>query len=102
MIWMLMFVGAAVASILGIIYMTNSIAKFKVIKNKLVAFLILVALFLIFTFTLEWINALTITIYTTSFFLIFGLLGRIVRRFSKKNLKCIGKDFALFCHLFCF
>ena len=82
-----MFVGAAVASILGIIYMTNSIAKFKVIKNKLVAFLILVALFLIFTFTLEWINALTITIYTTGFFLIFGLLGRIVRRFSKKEFK---------------
>ena len=87
MIWMLMFVGAAVASILGIIYMTNSIAKFKVIKNKLVAFLILVVLFLIFTFTLEWINALTITIYTTGFFLIFGLLGRIVRRFSKREFK---------------
>ena len=87
MIWMLMFVGAAVASILGIIYMTNSIAKFKVIKNILVAFLILVVLFLIFTFTLEWINALTITIYTTGFFLIFGLLGRIVRRFSKREFK---------------
>ncbi|MBP5594770.1 MAG: metallophosphoesterase [Pseudobutyrivibrio sp.] len=87
MIWILMFVGAALASVFGIIYMTNSIAKFKMIKNRLVAFLIIVALFVIFIFTLEWINALTITIYTTAFFLIFGLLGRIVNHFSKREFK---------------
>ncbi|MBQ7470438.1 MAG: metallophosphoesterase [Pseudobutyrivibrio sp.] len=87
MIWLLMLIGMAVATILGIIYMTNSIAKFKVIKNRLVAFLIIVALFLIFAFTLELINALFITIYTTGFLLIFGLLGRIVKHFSKRECK---------------
>ncbi|SFN45628.1 hypothetical protein SAMN04487831_101238 [Pseudobutyrivibrio sp. UC1225] len=79
MIWLIMFVGAALGAILGSIYMINSIAKFSFIKNKLVAFIIIAALFLLFFFTLGWINALTISIYTTLFFLIFGILVKILK-----------------------
>ena len=40
---------------------------------------IFAALFLLFFFTLGWINALTISIYTTLFFLIFGILVKILK-----------------------
>lgn len=80
MIWLIMFLGATLASILGIIYQVNVIARFKYIKNKLVAFLIILILFIVFLVTLEWINALTITIYTSLFFILFGLLGKIINK----------------------
>ena len=80
MIWLIMFVGAALGAILGSIYMVNSIAKFSFIKSKLVAFIIVLGVFIFFFFTLGWINALTISIYTTIFFLLFGLIGRIINK----------------------
>ncbi|SCZ78309.1 metallophosphoesterase [Pseudobutyrivibrio xylanivorans] len=83
MIWLIMFLGAALGAILGSIYMINSIAKFSFIRNKLAALVIVVGVFIFFFFTMGWINALTISIYTTMFFLIFGLIGRIF----KKSLK---------------
>lgn len=79
MIWLIMFLGAAIGAILGSIYLVNSIARFALIKSKLVAFFIVAGLFILFFFTLGWINALTISIYTTLFFLIFDLLGRVIK-----------------------
>lgn len=80
MIWLLMFVGAALGAVLGSIYLINSIAKFSFIKNRLVSFILVLGIFLFFFFTMGWINALTISIFTTIFFLIFGLLGRILKK----------------------
>ena len=79
MIWLIMFVGAALGAILGSIYMINSISKFSFIKSKLVSFIIVAGVFFLSFFTMGWINALTISIYTTLFFLIFGLIGRILK-----------------------
>lgn len=83
MIWLIMFLGAAFGAILGSIYMINSIAKFSFIPNKLAAFIIVIGIFIFFFFTMGWINALTISIYTTLFFLIFGLIGRIFKNSLK-------------------
>lgn len=80
MIWLLMFVGAALGAVLGSIYLINSIAKFSFIKNRIVSFILVLGIFLFFFFTMGWINALTISIFTTIFFLIFGLLGRILKK----------------------
>ena len=80
MIWFIMFLGAIIATILGIFYLVNSIAKFKYIKNRLMAFFIVLITFVFFFITLEWINALTITIYTTLFFMIFGAIMKILKK----------------------
>ncbi len=78
MIWLLMFLGAFLGAILGTVYLVNSISKFKLIKSKPIALIIIVGLFCLFFVTMGWINALTIIIFTTAFFLILGLIRRIV------------------------
>lgn len=88
MIWLIMFLGAVIGAILGTIYLVNSISKFKLISNKLSAFIIILVLFVIFFVGLGWINALTITIYTTLFFLIFGLIFKILENKFHINFKC--------------
>lgn len=85
MIWLIMFVGAAVASIIGAIYLINSIARFKLIKRKPVALIIVVGAFLLFMFTMGWINALTITIFTTIFFILFGLIEVAINKKATIN-----------------
>lgn len=87
MIWILMFVGAVVATILGIIYMTNSISEFGAIKSKLIAFGIILVFFLVFNFVLTWMNALLIVIYTAGFFVIYGILGKIIKKITKHEFK---------------
>ncbi|SEA87626.1 hypothetical protein SAMN02910384_02585 [Pseudobutyrivibrio sp. ACV-2] len=72
MIWLLMFVGAALGAVLGAIYLINSIAKFSFIKNRLISFILVLGIFLFFFFTMGWINALTISIFTTIFFVLTG------------------------------
>lgn len=92
MIWIIMFLGAFIAAILGAIYLINSIARFKYIKSKKLAFLIVAILFMFFYFYMSWINALTIIIYTTIFFVIFGILEKLLeKKFSlKKNIHWQG------------
>ncbi len=85
MIWILMFSGGAIASLLGSIYMANSIAKFKFIKNRIIAFLIIIALFGVATYTLGYINAMTITVYSTAFFLLSGFITRIIKKYMSIN-----------------
>ncbi|QFJ55400.1 metallophosphoesterase [Pseudobutyrivibrio xylanivorans] len=100
MIWILMFLGAFVASIAGIVFMISCLTKFNLIKNKIVAFLIIALLFCFFYFTLEWINALTITIYTTFFFLLFEFIGRkFLKNFTPK-CKCYWQGWlAIICSI---
>ncbi len=76
MIWVLMFLGASISATMGLIYVINSIARYKIIKNKIYATLIVVFLFVLFLITLSWINALAIAIYTAAFFLLFGILEK--------------------------
>jgi len=87
MIWILMFVGSIAASIFGIIYMTKSISRFSAIKNNIISFILIIAVFIFFAFKLTWMNALLITIYTTLFFLLFGLLGFIIEKLSKHSFR---------------
>lgn len=82
-----MFIGAIIATILGIIYMTKSITRFKVIKNNLVAFSIIILFLITFTFVFTWMNALLIAIYTSIFFVIFGLLERILKKLTNLTFK---------------
>ncbi len=98
MIWILMFLAAFVAAIAGVIFLISSIAKFSLIKNKIVSFLLIALLFAIFYIGLEWINALTIVIYVTFFFLFFELIGKNVSKKGTEKFKCYWQGWlALFC-----
>lgn len=79
MIWLIMFLGATIAAIVGTFYLVNSIARFKYIKNKFYSLIIVLICFIFFFITIGWINALTIAIYTTAFFLIFGILEKLIK-----------------------
>jgi predicted MPP superfamily phosphohydrolase len=80
MIWILMFIGAFIAAIAGIIFLVSCTTKFSLIKNKIVAFLVIALLFCFFYFTMEWINALTIVIYVTFFFLVSEGIGKVIQK----------------------
>lgn len=98
MIWILMFLGAFIAAIAGVIFLVSAISKFSLIKNKIVAFLLIALLFAIAYAGLEWINALTIVIYVTFFFLFFELLGKYLSKKFKKVPNCYWQGWlALIC-----
>ncbi|MBR5636247.1 MAG: metallophosphoesterase [Pseudobutyrivibrio sp.] len=85
MIWILMFLGAFIAAVGGTIYMVHSVSRFAIIKNKLIAFWVIIIVLCFFLYKLSWINALTIAIYSAFFFLFFGFVEQIVEKKTKKK-----------------
>ncbi|SDB13975.1 hypothetical protein SAMN02910298_00735 [Pseudobutyrivibrio sp. YE44] len=84
MIWILMFLGAIVAAIAGGVFLISSIAKFSLISNKKISFLLIALTFTFFYFALGWINALTIIIFVTFFFLFAEGLGKLIKKIDTK------------------
>lgn len=72
--------------ILGIIYICKSLKKFK-FKNKYTPYIIVFAIILILTLTLNFMSAIVIIIHYLIILLIMELIFLIIKKISKKNFK---------------
>lgn len=94
--WLMILGLVMIAFILGVIYLVKKISNFglikKLSKNKkslkeLISFIIILVVFLIFRFTLSLVNAIIILLHVALFFIIYGLIFRIIKKFRNKEFK---------------
>lgn len=90
--WLLIFGITILVCIVGIIYLINAISRFGLIKKisktwqrKLVSALILVCAFTGFMFWLGLVNAMAILLYVLLFFILSGIIVRIIQKMSGKK-----------------
>ena len=93
-LWGFIFSFAAIAGIVGAIYITWSIYRFpgirKITNNKripglLLSFGIFAAFFALFYFTMSLVNCVIILIHLLLFKLIFDIVGLFVKKARKKK-----------------
>lgn len=94
--WLMILGLIMIAFILGVIYLVKKISNFGLIKRlsknkkslkELISFMIILVVFLIFRFTLSLVNAIIILLHVAIFFIIYGLIFRVIKKFRKKEFK---------------
>lgn len=94
--WLIILGLVMISFVLGVIYLVKKISNFGLIKKvptekkslrELISFLIILIGFLIFRYTLSLVNAIVILLHVTVFFLIYGLIFRLIKRKRKKEFK---------------
>ena len=94
--WLMILGLVMIAFILGVIYLVKKVSNFgliiKVSKNKkslkeLISFIIILVVFLIFRFTLSLVNAIIILLHVALFFIIYGLIFRVIKKLRSKEFK---------------
>ena len=87
--WFVIFGVTILESIIGIVYLINALSRFSLISRlkfkRLFSALILILSFLGFAVLLGFVNAITILIYVTAFFLLSGLIIRLIQKKSDKK-----------------
>lgn len=92
--WLIIIVAVLSATLLGALYMTVCIGRFGAIQKlsgdkkwlkHLISFIVMAALFTVSAFALSAVNAIVIFLNAVLFFLIFGLVMRIVNRKKDKS-----------------
>ncbi len=95
-IWIFILVSVIAATGLGAVYMTTAVGRFSLIKKaagerswlrRLISFGVIAAVFALFCITMSLVNAIMIFLHVLIFWLIFDLLGLIVKKCAKKSFK---------------
>ncbi|MCR4642612.1 MAG: metallophosphoesterase [Lachnospiraceae bacterium] len=106
MYWMFFISAMLVAVIAGIVYMTVAVGRFGAVKKLagekklrriLVPFLLIALVFAAFSFILNPYDAVIIFLHVTVFFLLCGLITRIIRRVRKKDFQCYVQGWMALC-----
>ena len=92
--WTIIITVILIAFISGIIYMTICVGKFEIVQilakerkwlNFLISFVLIGIIFAIISYTMSFVNAVTILLNEVMFFLLSGVAMRIVRYISGKT-----------------
>ena len=94
--WLMILGLVMIAFILGVIYLVKKVSNFgliiKVSKNKkslkeLISFMTILIVFLVLRFTLSLVNAIIILLNVALFFIIYGLIFRVIKKLRSKEFK---------------
>ena len=95
--WLIIFAAVLAAFIAGTIYLTVAVGRFGLIQKLsgdrkwlkgLISFGIIASVFMALAFLTSVINAIIIVLSTLMFFLIYGLVFRIIKAVRKKDFRC--------------
>lgn len=91
--WLIIFGGSLIVSVIGVVYLVKVVSRFSLIdriskrwQRNLVSFLIIALLFAFFTITMGFVNAFVILFHVLMFSILFGFVGFLIRRFSGKAI----------------
>ena len=92
--WLMILGLVMVSFILGVIYLVNKISNFGLIKKlsknnkslkELISFMFILVVFLLLRFSLSFVNAIIILLHVALFFIIYGLIFRLIKKKRKKK-----------------
>ncbi|MBQ4232654.1 MAG: serine/threonine protein phosphatase, partial [Lachnospiraceae bacterium] len=94
MFWLILFALVIAVSIIGVIYMLVAIGRFSLIARidkkwmrAFLAFVIIGVCGAVITFLLTYTDAIIVFLHVVCFFLIYGLIFRIIKGIRKKEFK---------------
>ncbi|WP_029324640.1 metallophosphoesterase [Butyrivibrio sp. AE3004] len=94
--WLIVFIVAIALVVVGAVYMIGQISRFSAInriveKNKLagsiLSSVIIASVFLIICYTMSVVDGIVVFLSTLMFFLLFGIIGKVVKKYTGKDYK---------------
>ena len=94
--WLIIFGATILAALAGMVYLTACVGRFGFVKKlaggskwgrRAIALALLAAAFAALTLCMSMVNAVVVFLHEVLFFLLFGLLARIVRRRTGREVR---------------